>query len=107
MNKTQIDKAAKGVLELINATESDFASWTKKNQRKILDAIIGEINGIPTDGGKVANDKKTRDFIASLPTRVRAALKKTGYLAKTDAYIRQFEKAAQMLNTLPMDNSIN
>lgn len=51
---------------------------------------------MPTTDGKLGQGKSTTEFIASLPRRVRAALKKTGYLAKTDGYIRQFEKVGQL-----------
>ena len=96
MNKKQIEKLAAGVLESINTAEADFTDWTKKNQAKILDAIMSEIKQMPNTDGKLGQGKSTTEFIASLPRRVRAALKKTGYLAKTDGYIRQFEKVGQL-----------
>jgi len=109
MNKKQIEKAAKGVVQLISETEKDFESWTKKNQFKILKAISDEISeGMPTQNGKVANNPTTQKFIASLPTRVRAALKKTGYLQKVDSYVRTFDKVGQLQIDLHRDvNSIN
>jgi ribosomal protein S8 len=109
MNKKQIEKAAKGVVQLIAATEKDFESWTKKNQFKILKAISDEIrDGMPTQNGKVANNPTTQKFIAALPTKVRAALKKTGYLQKVDSYVRTFDKVGQLQIDLHRDvNSIN
>ena len=109
MNKKQIEKAAKGVVEFIAATEKDFEDWTKKNQFKIIKAISDEIsNGMPSEGGKVANNPTTQKFIASLPTKVRAALKKTGYLSKVDSYVRAFERVGQLQIDLHKSvNSIN
>jgi len=109
MNKKQIEKAAKGVVEFIAATEKDFENWTKKNQFKIIKAISDEISeGMPTQNGKVANNPSTQKFIASLPTKVRAALKKTGYLSKVDSYIRAFERVGQLQIDLHKTvNSIN
>jgi hypothetical protein len=109
MNKKQIEKAAKGVVEFIAATEKDFENWTKKNQFKIIKAISDEISeGMPTQNGKVANNPSTQKFIASLPTKVRAALKKTGYLSKVDSYVRAFERVGQLQIDLHQTvNSIN
>jgi hypothetical protein len=109
MNKKQIEKAAKGVVEFISATEKDFEDWTKKNQFKIIKAISDEISsGMPSENGKVANNPSTQKFIASLPTKVRAALKKTGYLSKVDSYIRAFERVGQLQIDLHKSvNSIN
>ena len=109
MNKKQIEKAAKGVVELIAATEKGFESWTKKNQFAIIKAISDEIrDGMPTEKGKVANNPTTKKFIASLPAKVRAALKKTGYLKRVDDYIRTFDKVGQLQIDLHKTvNSIN
>lgn len=103
MNKKQIEKLAAGVLELINKTEKDFAVWTKKNQTAIMNAILDELNAMPAKDGVLTKGKLTSEFIASLPNRVRAALKKTGYLQKTTDYVRQFERVGQLQINLHKD----
>jgi hypothetical protein len=96
MNKAEIEKAARKLVELIDTSESDFGRWVKKNQQLILDAIAAEIADAPTEKGKVVNNDSMRKFIAQLPTRVRAALKKTGYAKKAADYARTFDEVQQL-----------
>ena len=96
MNKQEIEKAARKLVELIDTTEADFAKWVKKNQRAILDAIVAEFNDAPTEKGRLTSGDSMRKFIAGLPTKVRAALKKTGFTKKVTDYVRTFEDMQQL-----------
>jgi hypothetical protein len=96
MNKQEIEKAARKLVELIDTTEADFAKWVKKNQRIILDAIVAEFNDAPTEKGRLTSGNEMRKFIAALPTKVRAALKKTGFTKKVTDYVRTFEDMQQL-----------
>ena len=96
MNKQEIEKAARKLVELIDTTEADFAKWVKKNQRIILDAIVAEFNDAPTEKGRLTSGNEMLKSIAALPTKVRAALKKTGFTKKVTDYVRTFEDMQQL-----------
>lgn len=96
MTKSEIEKAARRLVEVIDAEQTGFANWTKKNQADILNAIMSELGDAPTKGGKLDNSESMRKFVAALPKRVRAALLRTGYIKRVDAYARRFDEVQQL-----------
>lgn len=96
MNKKDIEKAALRLTETISTGDADFAKWIKSNQRKVLDAIVSELSEAPSQNGKLANSESLRRFVASLPARVRAALKKSGYAKAAGDFVRRFDGAEQL-----------
>lgn len=96
MTKTEIEKAARRLVEVIDAEQTSFANWTKKNQTAILNAIMSELGDAPTKGGKLDNSETMRKFVAGLPKRVRAALQRTGYTKRVDDYARRFDAVQQL-----------
>lgn len=97
MNKSDIEKAARKLVEVIDKEQTAFANWIKKNQTAILNAIMSELNDAPTGkGGKLDNSESMRKFVAGLPKRVRAALQRTGYTKRVDDYARQFDAVQQL-----------
>lgn len=96
MTKSEIEKAARRLVEVIDGEQTAFANWTKKNQTAILNAIMAELGDAPTKGGKLDNSENMRKFVASLPKRVRGALLRTGYIKRVDDYARRFDDVQQL-----------
>lgn len=92
----------------MDGAESDLASSVIKMETKIYDEILKIFDTISITDGKLSNNDKTDEFIASLDRKITKILRDNGYNDSVSKYLTNFDKIAENVKKIQSKlNGIN
>lgn len=103
-----IDKSFNTGIKIMDGAEDNLASSIIKIEKKIYDEILKIFDSISITDGKLSNNDKTDEFIASLDRRISRILKENGYNDSVSKYLTNFDKIAENVKKIQSKlNGIN
>lgn len=84
----------------INGVEKTLLKSLPQAEAEIFREIMSIFDSLNITGGKLSNNAKTEQFLASLDDRINRALLKSGYSDGVYAYLRDFKKIENNIRDL-------
>lgn len=103
-----VDKNFDKGIKIMDGAEKNLASSLVKMEKKVYDEIMKIFEGISITDGKLSNNEKTDEFLASLDRRIAKVLKQNGYNDSVAKYLTNFDKIAENVKKIQSQlNGIN
>ncbi len=103
-----IDKNFNKGIKIMDGAETNLASSIAKIEKKIYDEILKIFESITITDGRLSNNQKTDEFLASLDRKIAKVLRDNGYNDSVSKYLTNFDKLSENIKKIQSQlNGIN